>query len=134
MVLAHETVEGPRGDVGGEAGSLVRNIELGARGRSARADHDFPFAVTKRVVDEVAEGLAQAQRVGAHPLIPVGSDLDRAALLLGPIHEAIPYAVQQGANVERLAPHRQLPLAGAGDDKQVLGELSEAVALLDGGD
>jgi hypothetical protein len=85
--------------------------------------------VPQRVVDQVPERLAHAQRVGGDREV-APRDADVAAVLAGAVDEAVAHALEQRGHGERLGPYRQAALAGAGEHQQVLGQLREVVALL----
>ena len=86
--------------------------------------------MAQRVVDEVAERLTAAQRVDRRAQVAGDVDLDRAALLAGPVGEAIARTLEQLADRDLLGTHRQPPVVGAGDQQQVLGEVGQVVGLL----
>ena len=61
-------------------------------------------------------------------------DVDRrsgARSIAGAVAQAAATVGEQVADLERLGLHRQHALVRAGEDEQVLGELGEAVGLLD---
>jgi len=117
LVPAGEAFKGPRGDVGPEARPLVRYLQGDAPGRLPRAEHDLAFTVAKCVVDEVSNGLAHAQWVGAQLQVVASVDADATAPLLGAVHQRRTDALEQRTNAERLASYRQLTLRRAGDDQ-----------------
>ena len=116
---------------GAKPGAAVGDLQRDAAVVRRRAQDDVAGAVAQRVVDQVAERLAQPQRVGADRHVAV-LDEDRAAGAVGAVGEAVADALEQRPHAQRLAPHRQLALLRPGEDEQVLGELREAVDLLDG--
>ena len=100
----------------------------------AGGDPDLAGAVAQRIVDEVAERLAAAQRIDRRMQVRGGVHRDLATLLARPVREALLGALEQLADLDVLGPHRQLPVGGTRDQQQVLGELGEVVGLLERGD
>jgi hypothetical protein len=63
-VAAGKALEGLVGDVGREPGSLVGDVKADAGVHWLRAKHDLARPVPERIVDEISEGLPDAQRIG----------------------------------------------------------------------
>src|SRR5919201_555248 len=95
VVSPSEAVKGPSRDVGWEPRALVGYFELDAGARAPRSKQDLTGAVAQRVVHEVAEGLAETERVGAQLLTVVNFQADAAAVLLGAVDEPLANAFEQ---------------------------------------
>ena len=130
-VAAREALERALGEGGREALALIGDLERQPGALPAGPQHDLALAVAERVVDEVAERLAQAQLVGVDRLLVAGVDRDAAPALAGATGEAARHPVELLAQLERLRPHGQLALARAREDQEVLGQLREVIAFLD---
>ena len=126
-VAAGEALERAPGEVGREALPCVRDVDGDAAVQRARAQHDLALAVTQGVVDEVPDGLAQAQRIGLDGQGVGRLHADGAALLGRAIGEALADLAQHRADGEPLAADGEPALGGARDDEQVLGELGQVV-------
>ena len=114
-IAAREPLERALGELGGNPSPWSETSSSSAVPRATGPQLDLPRAVAQRVVDEVAERLAQAQLVGVQRLPVVGVDRDGAAALAGAVGEARRHPLEQLAELERLGPHGQLALAGARD-------------------
>jgi len=119
--------------ISGPKPGLVRNRQLDAARTARVAERDLSGAVAKRVVNEIAEGLPDAERIRLEFEAPLHEDPDAAVMALGSVGEALPHALEHRPDSEGLPAHRQRALSGGGDDQEVLGKLSEVVALLDSG-
>ena len=78
----------PSASSGGDPGSAVLDRQLDVVPHPPRAHDDRPGAVAEGVVNEVRDGLLDAEPVGDHGRARVGGDLDRATLLRGARGEA----------------------------------------------
>ena len=88
------------------------------------------------VVDQVAERLAAAQRIDAMPAArPARRRGSRGPARAARSAKRSRGALEQLADLDTLlGPHGQLPVGGARDQQQILGELRQVVRLLERGD
>src|SRR5680860_1487025 len=78
---------------------ITRCATARARLCSARAEHNLALAVAQRVIGEVAEHLAQAQRVCVKNQIVDSIHADGPATRLGAVCEALPRVTSWRARV-----------------------------------
>ena len=88
QIAAGEALEGALGEVRRRSPRPDRRPRAPGRRAATGTQRDLARAVAQRVVDEVAERLAQAQLVGIHGPRVAGVDRDRAAALAGAVGEA----------------------------------------------
>ena len=108
---------------------LVGNLDLDQVAVAARTQDHVAPAVAQGVVDQVAEGLAQAQRVGVQLEPGRRLDPERAAGGRGALGEAHPRRLELGGGVQALVSDRQRPVGGARQHQQVIGERGQAVTF-----
>ena len=115
----------------GKPSALVGDLDRRAAVHCARAQQDVAGAVTQRIVDEVAHGLAYAQRVGEHRRARRDVELDLAPLRGRTLREARAGAGEQLRHVERLRSHLEAALRAAREQQQVVGQPRQVVGLVD---
>ena len=104
-IVAGEALEGALGELGGEALALVDDLELQPASCAAGPQDDLALAVAQRVVDEVAERLAQAQLVGVHGLLaPASTEMPRPRSSRGRRSGAPPARAGRAGRAARAAP------------------------------
>ena len=118
---------------GGSPAPSSATDELDRGAVAAPAERDRARAVAQRVVDEVAERLREPQLVGVEDQPRLGVHAQRPPVLGRAGGEARADALEQLGGVERLGAHGERAVAAARQHQQVLGELGEPVALVDGG-
>src|SRR5205807_349146 len=129
LVRPAEALERTREEVLRETRPLIANVQLDDSLDETRLDADRPLAVTKRVLDEVAERLLEPQPVAREAQVLRGVDLERPPHLLRPPREAVAHALEEVVRRDALRSERELPLIRAGDQQQIPGQLDEPVGL-----
>ena len=116
---------------GGKPGPVVADVELDPPVRLAGPDADRAVAVAEGVLDEVSERLLDAHAVRFDGGVRFIVEAELASIAPGAVAQAVAHRREEVGDLDRLQLQRQPALVGAGDDQQGLGELREAVGLLD---
>jgi hypothetical protein len=96
-----------------------------------RLEVDRALPVAQRVVDQVAERLAQARRVGAHHKAVGYRDGDQP--LAAVLHVARPDRLEHVGHRDVLRVEGQLVALGARHQEQIVDQARQALRLVDGG-
>ena len=127
-----ESLKGLVLEPGDESGSLVRDLEQDEAAFPPGRQPHIAAAVTKRVVDQVAQRLLDPEGVQVEGGPGRCVDGDLATSSLGPLHETLSHPFQHGPQLDRLACDREPALVEARDQEQIFGQLGQPIDLFPG--
>lgn len=117
-----EALEGPFSELLRQARPAIEDMKLDEAVMGARHKRDRSGAVAQRVVEHVAERLAEARPIGFEAQVGLHVDFERAAGVFGSAGEAAGDLTDDLARRRALGTDRQLAAVGLGDRQQVFGD------------